>query len=165
MLLILSSPSNVCDILGDDRNFALESYGVGSKCFDHTERMWEERSCSQVRQWQHWGSGCYNYICEEQRLHMQVLNHTFTCFYPGQEIEVKLVDNDWLHTGSLICPACEDVCAEEFESQGTQCKGGIMPPVAHYYPEHQLACTAWTVELCRHLLCLVVLLSLVSWIC
>ena len=33
---------------GDDRNFALESYGVGSKCFDHTEQMWEERSCSQV---------------------------------------------------------------------------------------------------------------------
>ena len=82
-----------CNVVGDDRNFALESYGVGSKCFDHTERMWEERSCSQVRQWQHWGSGCYNYICEEQRLHMQVLNHTFTCFYPGQEIEVKLVDN------------------------------------------------------------------------
>jgi len=149
----------------DDRNFALESYGVGSKCFDHTERMWEERSCSQVRQWQHWGSGCYNYICEEQRLHMQVLNHTFTCFYPGQEIEVKLVDNDWLHTGSLICPACEDVCAEEFESQGTQCKGGIMPPVAHFYPEHQLTCTAWTAGLCRHLLCLAVLLTLVSWIC
>ena len=69
---------------------------------------------------------------------MQVLNHTFTCFYPGQEIEVKLVDNDWLHTGSLICPACDDVCNEEFEAQGTQCKGGIMPPVAHFYPEHQL---------------------------
>eukprot|EP00092_Neocalanus_flemingeri_P003715 GFUD01003992.1.p1 GENE.GFUD01003992.1~~GFUD01003992.1.p1 ORF type:complete len:686 (+),score=117.35 GFUD01003992.1:50-2107(+) len=144
----------------DDRNFALESYGVGSKCFDHTERMWEERSCSQVRQWQHWGSGCYNYICEEQRLHMQVLNHTFTCFYPGQEIEVKLVENDWLHTGSLICPACDDVCKEEFEAQGTQCKGGIMPPVAHYYPEHQLTCRAGAGELCWPLLCLAILSSL-----
>jgi len=126
----------------DDRNFALESYGVGSKCFDHTEQMWEERSCSQVRQWQHWGSGCYNYICEEQRLHLQVLNQTFTCFYTGQEIEVRLVENDWLHTGSLICPACEDVCSVDFTAQGTKCKGGIMPPVAHYYPEHKLTCGA-----------------------
>ena len=32
----------------DERNFALESYGQGARCFDHTERMWEERSCSQV---------------------------------------------------------------------------------------------------------------------
>ena len=126
---------------------------AGARCFDHTERMWEERSCSQVRvtpqinskqksdsnlasksfrgqaqskvckeiflrpkpdhshhyyyddpyfpnhhdshfyshdhpdndddndndddddqvrQWQHWGSGCYNFTCQEQRLHMQV---------------------------------------------------------------------------------------------
>ena len=66
---------------------------------------------------------------------MQVLNHTFTCFYPGQDIEVKLVDNNLLHTCSLICPACDDVCNQEFE---TQCKGGKMPPVAHFYPEHQL---------------------------
>ena len=36
-------------ISGEDRNFALESYGSESKCFDHTETMWEERSCSQVR--------------------------------------------------------------------------------------------------------------------
>ena len=89
------------------------SFFAGARCFDHTERMWEERSCSQVnrleleevcfsairyfsphcdnshlphcnhfhfdnngneqvRQWQHWGSGCYNFTCQEQRLHMQV---------------------------------------------------------------------------------------------
>ena len=33
---------------GEERNFALEVYGEESKCFDHTESMWEERSCSQV---------------------------------------------------------------------------------------------------------------------
>ena len=42
-----------------DKNFALEHYGSGTKCFNHGKRMWEERSCLQVRQWQHWGSGCY----------------------------------------------------------------------------------------------------------
>ena len=71
-----------------------------------------------------------------------MLNHTFTCFYPGQEIEVtilwnlifnfclcshksfevfqtycfiylcfqvRLVEDDWLHSGSLICPPCNEV--------------------------------------------------------
>ena len=33
---------------GQDRNFALERYGTDSRCFDHTEQMWEERSCEQV---------------------------------------------------------------------------------------------------------------------
>lgn len=42
-----------------DKNFALEYYGPNSKCFNHNNEMWEERSCSQVRQWQHFGSGCY----------------------------------------------------------------------------------------------------------
>ena len=35
-------------ISGQDRNFALERYGTNSRCFDHTEQMWEERSCEQV---------------------------------------------------------------------------------------------------------------------
>lgn len=93
-----------------DRNFALERYGTDSRCFDHTEQMWEERSCEQVRQWQHWGSGCYRYICTNGRLHIMVLNHTFTCYYPNQEIEISLMENNWLHTGSLVCPPCENVC-------------------------------------------------------
>ncbi|KAG8200700.1 hypothetical protein JTE90_022316 [Oedothorax gibbosus] len=42
-----------------EKNFALEYYGQGSKCFNHNKDMWEERTCQQVRQWQHWGSGCY----------------------------------------------------------------------------------------------------------
>ena len=37
-----------CAISGQDRNFALERYGTDSRCFDHTEQMWEERSCEQV---------------------------------------------------------------------------------------------------------------------
>ena len=42
-----------------EKNFALEYYGPDSKCFNHNNQMWEERTCTQVRQWQHWGSGCY----------------------------------------------------------------------------------------------------------
>lgn len=55
-----------------EKNFALESYGNHSKCFDHTENMWEERSCRQTREWQHWGSGCYKYRCENGRLQILV---------------------------------------------------------------------------------------------
>ena len=54
------------------KNFALEMYGKNSRCFDHTNQMWEERTCKQVRQWQHWGSGCYQYKCEAGRLHIMV---------------------------------------------------------------------------------------------
>jgi len=34
--------------------------------------MWEEQTCKQVRQWQHWGSGCYEYSCQNGRLHIVV---------------------------------------------------------------------------------------------
>ena len=58
--------------LDPDKNFALEKYGPHSRCFDHTNDMWEERTCKQARQWQHWGSGCYLYKCEAGRLHIMV---------------------------------------------------------------------------------------------
>ena len=120
----------------------------GARCFDHTERMWEERSCSQVKnlllsfvflprqQWQRWWRwrpgaavatlgkrllqlhlpraeaahaggadgqhGALSFLWYKAALrcallklspliiNLKVLNHTFTCFYPGQEIEVTI---------------------------------------------------------------------------
>lgn len=124
--------------LDPDKNFALEKYGPHSRCFDHTNDMWEERTCKQARQWQHWGSGCYLYKCETGRLHImvnilhrditiivyksrnavimyklilfQVGNYTYTCYHAGQEIIVRIIQNDWLHKGALICPPCRDIC-------------------------------------------------------
>ncbi len=127
-----------------DRNFALERYSARSKCFDHTDQMWEERSCQQVRQWQHWGSGCYEYKCADGRLHILVLNHTYTCFYPQQEISISLMANGWLHKGSLVCPACADVCAEELAARGETCRTGILPPKNYVYYEDYLACNGAT---------------------
>lgn len=63
---------NLFSMSEPQKNFALESYGNSSKCFDHTEQMWEERSCRQTREWQHWGSGCYRYKCKDGRLHIIV---------------------------------------------------------------------------------------------
>lgn len=55
-----------------EKNFALEKYGTHSRCFDHTNQMWVEKTCKQAREWQHWGSGCYQYKCEAGRLHIIV---------------------------------------------------------------------------------------------
>ncbi|XP_023338328.1 leishmanolysin-like peptidase, partial [Eurytemora carolleeae] len=121
----------------DERNFALEKYGEGAKCFDHSKDMWEERSCGQVRQWQHWGSGCYAYSCSEGRLNIKVMNKTFTCFKKNQELTVKLLSESWLHTGSLVCPACQDICNKE------TCLPDIEPPRFYQYPRHELTCGAF----------------------
>lgn len=85
-------------------------------------------------------SGCYKYFCEAGRLHIEVLNITYTCFYPQQIIKVALVDNHWLHTGSLVCPDCQDVCSDQFDKEGQRCKPGILPPKNHVYYEEILTC-------------------------
>ena len=55
-------------------------------------------TCLQVRQWQHWGSGCYNYACEDSRLHILILNHTYTCYHPGQELKVTSMGTVYMIT-------------------------------------------------------------------
>jgi hypothetical protein len=32
--------------------------------------------------------------------------------------------NGWLHTGSLVCPACQEVCGDQFAKIGQRCKPG-----------------------------------------
>ncbi|XP_068085914.1 leishmanolysin-like peptidase [Anabrus simplex] len=123
-----------------EKNFALESYGPGSRCFDHTNQMWEERSCLHVRQWQHWGSGCYQYICEGGRLHIVVANYTYTCYYPKQELPIRILYNGWLHQGALVCPPCEELCKEELEQIDEWCKPRSLPPRSHIYYSDELTC-------------------------
>ncbi|XP_077284590.1 leishmanolysin-like peptidase, invadolysin isoform X2 [Arctopsyche grandis] len=123
-----------------DKNFALESYGENSKCFDHTNQMWEQRSCRQVRQWQHWGSGCYEYKCQSGRLHIMVGNYSYECFHAGQELAVRILRLGWLHRGSLICPPCREICHAEFEKRGEQCRGGDEAPPNNFYQRDELQC-------------------------
>ena len=130
------------NLAGHDRNFALENYGPKSKCFDHNDKMWEEMNCEQVRQWQHWGSGCYKYHCKNGRLHIEVMNYSFTCFYPRQQIQVSLLAHSWLHTGSLVCPPCEEVCGDEFLKKGEKCRKGVVPPKMYQYHYDSMTCGA-----------------------
>ncbi|XP_055902649.1 leishmanolysin-like peptidase isoform X2 [Eupeodes corollae] len=127
-----------------EKNFALESYGKGSKCFDHSENMWEERSCRQTREWQHWGSGCYKYKCDNGRLHIVVANYSYECFFPGQQLSIRVFANGWLHKGAIICPPCHELCGEFFQRQGSQCRLREEAPPSNKYPRDNLACSAST---------------------
>lgn len=123
-----------------DKNFALEKYGEKSRCFDHTDKMWEEQACTQSRHWQHWGSGCYGYRCENGRLHILIGNYSYECFHANQKITIRILNNGVLHTGSLICPPCRELCAKEFHSRGEVCKIGDESPPATAYPRDDLQC-------------------------
>lgn len=125
-----------------EKNFALEKYSQNSICFEHTEKMWEERSCHQTREWQHWGSGCYSYICKNGRLHIHVSNYTFECFHAGQELNIRILENNWLHHGNIVCPACSEICEKEFAARGEVCKKSEEAPSSYFYPKDHLKCRA-----------------------
>ncbi|CAH2065123.1 unnamed protein product, partial [Iphiclides podalirius] len=125
-----------------DVNFALENYGPHSKCFDHSDRVWEQKSCRQIREWQHWGSGCYKYKCQSGRLHIMVGNYSYTCYYAGQVLQVRIMQRGWLHRGGVVCPPCRELCAEEFASREEYCKGGEEAPPPNLYPNDMLVCRA-----------------------
>ncbi|XP_050314645.1 leishmanolysin-like peptidase [Anthonomus grandis grandis] len=123
-----------------DKNFALEKYGENSRCFEHTNHMWEEKSCRQLRQWMHWGSGCYGYRCQNGRLHILVGNYSYECYHANQEISIRILNNGWLHKGGVVCPPCREICAKEFEARGERCKIGDEAPPGNFYPRDDLAC-------------------------
>ncbi|XP_076260842.1 leishmanolysin-like peptidase, invadolysin isoform X1 [Rhynchophorus ferrugineus] len=123
-----------------DKNFALEKYGQNSRCFEHTNNKWEEKSCRQMRQWMHWGSGCYGYRCENGRLHILVGNYSYECYHANQEIIIRIISNGWLHKGGIVCPPCKEICAKEFESRGERCKIGDEAPPSNFYPRDDLRC-------------------------
>lgn len=123
-----------------DKNFALETYGENSKCFEHTDQMWDEKNCKQIRQWMHWGSGCYAYQCREGRLHVMVTNYTYTCYHANQPIYIRIKSNGWLHKGAIVCPPCKEVCGKEFEEQGKRCYGGEEAPPSTSYHRDELKC-------------------------
>lgn len=92
-----------------ERNAALEHYGAQTKCFEHGRR-WEQRSCHFRRHWHHYGAGCYKYSCQGGQLSIIVENYTYPCYYTDQVIHIELLTDYWLHTGTILCPACEKIC-------------------------------------------------------
>ncbi|KAJ2942355.1 hypothetical protein O0L34_g15904 [Tuta absoluta] len=143
-----------------DVNFALENYGVHSKCFDHSDRVWEQKSCRQIREWQHWGSGCYKYQCQQGRLHIIVGDYTYTCFHAGQVLQVRIMKQGWLHKGGVVCPPCSEMCGEEFKARQEYCKGAEEAPPPNLYPNDRLKCGATALSTSAILILAAILCSL-----
>jgi leishmanolysin-like peptidase len=57
------------------------------------------RNYSSMKQWKRYGAGCYEYKCDEGRVHIVVRNATLVCEKEGQEIQVRLNKGKWLHEG------------------------------------------------------------------
>uniref|UniRef100_A0A4D5RX53 Leishmanolysin-like peptidase n=1 Tax=Ixodes scapularis TaxID=6945 RepID=A0A4D5RX53_IXOSC len=125
----------------DEKNFALEYYGPGSKCFNHNKEMWEERTCHQVRQWPHWGSGCYKYACANGRLQIEVANYTYTCYHSKQEIKIQLQYSGWLHIGTIVCPPCREICAKEgMDCDADLVKASYLQAEKYFHKDRLLCC-------------------------
>lgn len=99
-----------------DVNYALEKYGRNSRCLLQT-KSWEEKSCTMLKQWSRYGSGCYEYECSGGLVNVVIRNVSFPCSRAGQEIPVELIERStggeaWLHTGGVQCPRCEELCGQ-----------------------------------------------------
>jgi len=94
-----------------ENNYAVERFGRGTRCFDQDD-PWEQKSCTMIKQWTRFGSGCYNYECSRGQLYIIVRDVSFSCGFPGQKIPIQLKVNSWLHTGSVVCPACSSICQD-----------------------------------------------------
>jgi len=108
-----------CDNRGnapdEDNNYAIEAFGSQSKCFKQGGK-WEQKSCTMIKQWTRYGSGCYDYQCQGGLLNIIVRDVKYSCHAQGQKIPIELVldssSGKWLHTGSVICPACSEICID-----------------------------------------------------
>lgn len=94
-----------------DTNYALESFSERSRCF-RQGGQWEQRSCTMIKQWTRWGSGCYRHHCSAGLLHITVGEVSYSCHRAGQQLPVQLLRGSWLHSGSVVCPACSQLCTD-----------------------------------------------------
>merc|ERR1712080_199659 len=83
-----------------------------------------------IKQWTRYGSGCYDYQCAGGQLHIVVREVSYSCGRQGQKIPIQLKVNSWLHTGSVICPACSAFCSD--------CSGDGFTSEDHYEKREDL---------------------------
>lgn len=115
--------------LETSKNYALETYGKTSACFEQTGK-WTRSKCGVRHTASNWGSGCYRYACEQDSLKIIILGYKFKCFHEGQLINVLVQESDWRYEGVLICPSCQDIC---FNS-GITCPAELKPAPRNSQP-------------------------------
>ena len=84
------------------------------------------------------------------------LAHSFSQF----QIRLRPDADEWLHTGSVVCPPCEEVCGHTLREAGSACAPPTQPPLSHVYPQHVLTCGAQGTWQVSHLLMLSLVVSL-----
>jgi hypothetical protein len=47
-----------------------------------------------------------------------------------------------LSLGGLLCPGCKEMCEQEFNERGEQCRKSEEAPSNNHYPKDHLTCTA-----------------------
>ena len=96
--------------LEQGKNYALETYGNSSTCFEQTVK-WTKKKCGVHWTASNWGSGCYKHACEQDSLKIIISGYKFQCFHMGQHINVALQYQGWYYQGVLVCPSCQEVCS------------------------------------------------------
>ncbi|XP_029646723.1 leishmanolysin-like peptidase [Octopus sinensis] len=105
-------------------NYFLEKYGNTSRCFNH-DGMWHLQHCGKTVQTQHMGSGCYEFECDpEEGLSIIVQSKRHRCYKEGQRVSIFYDSTQLRHQGSIICPACDEICQE----LGIPCPAETEPP-------------------------------------
>ncbi|XP_043929619.1 leishmanolysin-like peptidase [Protopterus annectens] len=92
-----------------DRNYGAETYGPYSVCLIQNSPFVMDQ-CTKKLSYPDWGSGCYQVSCSSQGLTVWVKNTGYFCSHAGQILTINVWMNSWVYTGSLVCPACSDVC-------------------------------------------------------
>ena len=71
--------------------------------------------------------------------HVEMDIHLSLCSF---QIRLRPDEDEWLHTGSVVCPPCPEVCGDKFREAGAECAPPTKPPLSHVYPQHMLTCGA-----------------------
>ncbi|VDM39535.1 unnamed protein product [Toxocara canis] len=159
-----------CELEGnfapEDANSILEVYGNHSGCFD-LATPWTERKCSRIRTFVQYMAGCYQFVCSDGLLYLDVFSGgvVYPCYHPGQRIHIKKIVNGWLREGVVVCPPCEDFCQPEsfpLDDKYGKCR----PPMPATYsyigdPQLQEPCAATISSTSFHVIVLLVLVSFV----
>ncbi|KAL5010564.1 hypothetical protein ScPMuIL_012869 [Solemya velum] len=93
-------------------NYFGERYGNTSRCFNQG-RPWVLKRCGHSMQPDHSGSGCYQTACSRtEGLLVNIGGEWKRCYHAGYSIPVTYVSYNYHHSGTLICPACQEICPD-----------------------------------------------------
>ncbi|XP_064400256.1 leishmanolysin-like peptidase [Halichondria panicea] len=100
-------------------NFALEEYGIGSRCFEQPEPLRRNESNKTSSSAVDFFKGvegkrgglCYKFSCSARRVLVRVGDETLRCGKEGRKQWFKYNEGGVTYEGSIVCPSYEELCA------------------------------------------------------